>query len=144
MICRSETLVHRLVMPSERSGAMKPELRVILDELKRRPKPTLPLSTIVAFARIADQDPRIAELVRIQSEATPLTDDESEDNQYALTKFAMDYLSKIGASISPKLSLSQGYYLVNAKRKGIISEIDESSAESVLKDSMCVDWGDSK
>lgn len=134
----------RLAPHPGRSLAMKPERRVTLEDLKRKPPVTLPLSTIVAFARLAEKNPRIAELIRIQSESIPEDDRESEANQYKLMKYAMDYLESIGVKRTRCVPLLESHRLVNAKRWGEIFKINEENAEIILKDSRHVDWSTSR
>ena len=121
---------------------MKPERRVTFEDLKRQPPVTLPLSTIVAFAQVAERDPPIAELVWTQYEDPPVRDDKSEDNQNTLVMYAKGYLESIGISRALSVPLLESYRLVylNLKKKGRISEIDDRSAREALRRSAHVNW----
>lgn len=125
-----------------RSLVMKSERRVTFEDLKRQPPVTLPLSTIVAFAQVAERDPPIAELVWTQYEDPPVRDDESEDNQNTLVMYAKGYLESIGISRALSVPLLESYRLVylNLKKKGRISEIDDRSAREALRRSAHVNW----
>ena len=123
-----------------RSLVMKSERRVTFEDLKRQRPVTLPLSTIVAFARVAEKDPPIAELVWTQYEDPSVRDDESEDNQNTLVMYAEEYLESIGISRTLSVPLLESYRLVYLKKKGRISEIDDRSAREALRRSAHVNW----
>jgi len=111
-----------------------------LEDLYAKKVPKLNFETIANFAKFASQSQEVIELLRRQENWKEMSDEEIEDNEWDLTKFARDYLVSKNIEVKYVTSLKEGYRIVRLKMFGKIGDEHDESSMNSLRNSRLVNF----